>query len=292
MQTIGERLEEARKHKGVSLREAAEATKIRSDYLQKLETNKFDLGLSPIYLRGFLRGYAHYLGLSPDKLVNDFDDLDPASSRPGRSVNREVYGRMEFGSAAEAPARAETSTPAAEAAHKPAGHKPAPRPAPRPSSKNLGQFPIGDAPSDRAMVLYFLKLGGLIALAIAIPVWGLLWALSGKPKPTPTAPVVQTPPAPAAPLPPAGKPTVITALDEVQLQVWEKIDDTINSGYGVVLLPPTTLKRGEVRTMPKAGPIIIGSSNLKKIQADSATRSYKLAEEKTVKDGNQYVVLP
>ena len=36
MQTIGERLEEARKKRGLSLREAAEATKIRGDYLQKL----------------------------------------------------------------------------------------------------------------------------------------------------------------------------------------------------------------------------------------------------------------
>ena len=34
MQSIGERLEEARKRKGISLREAAEATKIRSDFLR------------------------------------------------------------------------------------------------------------------------------------------------------------------------------------------------------------------------------------------------------------------
>ena len=33
MQTIGEKLEEARKRKGVSVREAAETTKIRGDYL-------------------------------------------------------------------------------------------------------------------------------------------------------------------------------------------------------------------------------------------------------------------
>ena len=32
MQTIGERLEEARKRKGISIREASEATKIRSEY--------------------------------------------------------------------------------------------------------------------------------------------------------------------------------------------------------------------------------------------------------------------
>ena len=51
MQTIGERLEEARKRKGISIREAAEATKIRGDYLQKFESNQFDLNLAEIYVQ-------------------------------------------------------------------------------------------------------------------------------------------------------------------------------------------------------------------------------------------------
>ena len=54
MQTIGERLEEARKRKGISVREAAETTKIRSDYLQKFEANSFDVNLPPLYIRGFV----------------------------------------------------------------------------------------------------------------------------------------------------------------------------------------------------------------------------------------------
>ena len=70
MQTIGERLEEARKKKGISIREAAESTKIRGDFLQKFEGNHFDIGLTEIYTRGFLRNYANYLKLpvgSPDR---------------------------------------------------------------------------------------------------------------------------------------------------------------------------------------------------------------------------------
>ena len=58
MQSIGERLEEARKKKGISIREAAEATKIRGDYLQQFENNRFDINLTEIYVRGFLRAYA------------------------------------------------------------------------------------------------------------------------------------------------------------------------------------------------------------------------------------------
>lgn len=67
MRNIGERLEEARKRKGVSIREAAEAAKIRSDYPHKFESNRFDLNLADIYVRGFLRNYAHVLKLPAEK---------------------------------------------------------------------------------------------------------------------------------------------------------------------------------------------------------------------------------
>lgn len=64
--TLGSRLEEARKRKGVSLREAAEATKIRMAYLSQFESDDFDLPLPPIYQRGFVKIYARYLGEDAD----------------------------------------------------------------------------------------------------------------------------------------------------------------------------------------------------------------------------------
>src|SRR5882757_5618295 len=96
MQTIGDRLEEARKRKGISIREAAETTKIRGDYLQKFEANAFDVDLPPLYVRGFLRSYARFLELDPDRLVSDFDALDGRESKPARRDSREVYGRVDF----------------------------------------------------------------------------------------------------------------------------------------------------------------------------------------------------
>ncbi len=95
MQTIGERLEEARKSKGISIREAAEATKVRGDYLHKFESNQFDINLPEIYVRGFLRNYAAYLGLSPEKIINDYNALGRGKpkSKPG---GRELYGRMDI----------------------------------------------------------------------------------------------------------------------------------------------------------------------------------------------------
>ena len=108
MQTLGERLEEARKRKGISIREAAEATKIRGDYLQKFEANSFDFDLPPLYVRGFMRTYAKFLELDPQRIVAEFDTLMVDEGRAPRRETRENYGRVEFGgseSGEAAPAR-------------------------------------------------------------------------------------------------------------------------------------------------------------------------------------------
>jgi len=104
--TLGERLEEARKRKGISLREAAEATKIRSDFLASMESNAFDIDLPPIYVRGFLKIYARFLRLDGDKMVTDYD----AMQRGGRGARRDLanarpepLGRLEV--AERAPTR-------------------------------------------------------------------------------------------------------------------------------------------------------------------------------------------
>ena len=96
MQNIGERLEEARKRKGISIREAAEATKVRGDYLHKFESNQFDINLPEIYVRGFLRNYAGFLGLPAEKIVNDYNALGHGSTGKPKPINREIYGRMEL----------------------------------------------------------------------------------------------------------------------------------------------------------------------------------------------------
>lgn len=94
MQTIGERLEEARK-KGISIREAAEATKIRGDYLQKFEGNHFDIGLTEIYTRGFLRNYANFLKLPGDRVLSDYSALGSGEARP-RQPSRDAYSRIDI----------------------------------------------------------------------------------------------------------------------------------------------------------------------------------------------------
>ena len=93
MVNIGEKLEEARKRQGVSIREAAEATKVRSDVLLSFENNKFDLDLPEVYKRGFLKLYATYLKLDVERVMNDYNVIVRGQSK---SVKRENLGHMEL----------------------------------------------------------------------------------------------------------------------------------------------------------------------------------------------------
>lgn len=96
MQTIGEKLEEARKRRGISLREASEVTKIRSEYLGNFENNTFDLKLPEVYIRGFLRSYAQFLKLNGDKIITDYNAHQLGESEFSRPDNREFLGRMDI----------------------------------------------------------------------------------------------------------------------------------------------------------------------------------------------------
>ena len=94
MQTIGERLEDARKRKGISLREAAEATKIRSDFLSYIEQNNFDFELPEIYRCGFIKNYARYLKLDPEKVINDYSAQILSKTR-NKKGGTEWFGSMD-----------------------------------------------------------------------------------------------------------------------------------------------------------------------------------------------------
>ncbi|OLV17052.1 hypothetical protein BOO71_0009970 [Deinococcus marmoris] len=72
---FGPVLREAREARGLTLRELAQTTAIRRDYLQALED--IQLGSLPeaTFARAYLRTYARELGLDPTPLLADFDRL-------------------------------------------------------------------------------------------------------------------------------------------------------------------------------------------------------------------------
>lgn len=67
---IGHLLQRARRKRGISLEDAEQATGIRKDYLEKLESDAHATMPEPIYVRGFVRAYANYLGLDGDRLAS------------------------------------------------------------------------------------------------------------------------------------------------------------------------------------------------------------------------------
>ena len=79
---IGQKLEEARNRKGISIREASESTKIRGDYLSAFEAGQFDIDLPEVYLRGFIRLYSRFLDLDQEAMLADLDlELGNSSTR-------------------------------------------------------------------------------------------------------------------------------------------------------------------------------------------------------------------
>ena len=69
---MGSYLRAARRRRRVSIERAAEETRIRADYLMRMESDEFDF-LAPAYVRGFLKTYARFLRLNPEPLLEDFD---------------------------------------------------------------------------------------------------------------------------------------------------------------------------------------------------------------------------
>ena len=94
MQTIGERLEEARKKRGLALRDISETTKIRTEYLRAMEENSMDIPLPEIYRRGFLKSYARFLKLDAEGIAQEYDDLRAKGqiSKASREPVRKTLG--------------------------------------------------------------------------------------------------------------------------------------------------------------------------------------------------------
>ena len=51
----------------MSIERCAEETRIRADFLMRMESDEFDF-LAPAYVRGFLKSYAYFLRVKPEPL--------------------------------------------------------------------------------------------------------------------------------------------------------------------------------------------------------------------------------
>ena len=246
MQTIGERLEEARKRKGISLREAAEATKIRSDFLSNIEQNKFEFELPEIYKRGFIKNYAHYLKLDPEKVITDFSAQQLGNTR-GKKGASEWFGSMEPKSSdKEAPTETAEGTPSYG------------RISAKPTSKPT-QIEEEDQ-ADEGDKMFYLKAGliflGTIALAFII--FGLVKAILGGPKEEPSDPQFREDTVAEAPARPDSS-YVEPTTDPNQFKLIAS--DTVYVAARQVndrrMLFQGTLSAGQVVSLQKEGPVEI-----------------------------------
>jgi hypothetical protein len=70
---IGPALKQARLEQGKSVEEASRDTRIRPEYIDAIEAERYEALIGEPYVRGFLRSYSTYLGLDPDKVVTVYN---------------------------------------------------------------------------------------------------------------------------------------------------------------------------------------------------------------------------
>jgi len=90
--SLGAVLRRCREYHGISIDEAAEATKMGKNYLLALESDRTKEFASQAYLKGFLRIYAGYLGLNPDDMVRLCDKQQAQGSNFSATAHQNGAG--------------------------------------------------------------------------------------------------------------------------------------------------------------------------------------------------------
>ena len=99
---IGALLERKRREKGLSLKEAEQATKIRTRYLEGLEHDDYSMLPDAVYVHGFLKTYANFLGLDGERLSQELRE-HRAPSRASQFVGHDDRGASRAGEEPEMP---------------------------------------------------------------------------------------------------------------------------------------------------------------------------------------------
>ena len=94
MPGLGEELRAAREARNLSLSDVSEQIHIRSVYLQSIEDEKWTAIAAPVYVRGFIRTYARFLGIDPEGAVERFNaSLGPGEAAAARTPGIPAAGR-------------------------------------------------------------------------------------------------------------------------------------------------------------------------------------------------------
>jgi cytoskeletal protein RodZ len=83
MPALGDEFRSAREARGLTLSDVAEQLHIRSVYLNAIETEDWKAIGAPVYIRGFIRTYARFLGLDGESAIAHYNETVPAE-RPSQ----------------------------------------------------------------------------------------------------------------------------------------------------------------------------------------------------------------
>ena len=85
---LGELFKRKRKELNLSLKDIENATSIRFSHLESIEEGRVHRFLSPVYMLGFIRQYASFLGLDGQKLLAEYPDV----AKLGKKGHHFAYG--------------------------------------------------------------------------------------------------------------------------------------------------------------------------------------------------------
>jgi len=87
MESTGSRLKKLRQEKGLSLEEVHKKTKIRLNILKAIEEDNI-IGLSPVYIKGFLKIYCKFLGTEPKEYIPGYQEPSGAQKLVSSEIKK------------------------------------------------------------------------------------------------------------------------------------------------------------------------------------------------------------
>lgn len=110
MQHVGDILRSEREKKGLTVKDIESATSIRALYIQAIEDGEFKVIPGEVYLKGFIRNYANYLGLNGQEMVDLYrQSQTPASVTPETAVEVKAASTVPSPSADGEPTKTRSS---------------------------------------------------------------------------------------------------------------------------------------------------------------------------------------
>lgn len=91
MGAFGDRLRREREMRGITLDEITESTKISRRHLEALEGEHFDQLPGGVFNKGFVRAYAHFLGIDEDQAVADYSAASHEQPEPEDKFPLEIH---------------------------------------------------------------------------------------------------------------------------------------------------------------------------------------------------------